>query len=141
MKIRDKLFFGFGLYIFLAVILGFFAYKELRTIGTRLILVETADDITNTILEVRRYEKNFLLFKDRDSHGELQKFLGILKNSIDAIQSEIAIEIGDQNYTMMKSAIVDYERLISIIADNFQEQARQGRARAGARQKSGALAP
>ena len=125
MKIRDKLFFGFGLYIFLAVILGFFAYKELRTIGTRLILVETADDITNTILEVRRYEKNFLLFKDRDSHGELQKFLGILKNSIDAIQSEIVIEIGDQNYTMMKSAIVDYEGLISIIADNFQEQARR----------------
>ena len=47
MKIRDKLFFGFGLYILLAVILGFFAYKELRTIGTRLTLVETADDITN----------------------------------------------------------------------------------------------
>jgi signal transduction histidine kinase len=122
MKIRDKLFLGFGLYIFLAVILGFFAYKELRTISTRLILVETADDITNTILEVRRYEKNFLLFKDANSQEELQKYLGTLKNSIAAIQAEIVIEIGSDNYTMMKSEIADYERLITNIADNFRSQ-------------------
>ncbi len=76
MKIRDKLFLGFGLYILLAVVLGFFAYKELRTISTRLVLVETADDITNTILEVRRYEKNFLLFKDSASFEELKQYLG-----------------------------------------------------------------
>ncbi len=122
MKIRDKLFVGFGLYIFLAVILGFFAYKELRTISTRLVLVETADDITNTILEVRRYEKNFLLFKDVKSQEELQKYLGTLKNSIAAIQAEIVIEIGSDNFTMMKSAIADYERLITLIADNFRSQ-------------------
>jgi signal transduction histidine kinase len=122
MKIRDKLFVGFGLYIFLAVILGFFAYKELRTISTRLVLVETADDITNTILEVRRYEKNFLLFKDAKSQEELQKYLGTLNNSIAAIQAEIVIEIGSDNFTMMKSAIADYERLITNIADNFRSQ-------------------
>ncbi len=122
MKIRDKLFLGFGLYILLAVILGFFAYKELRTIGTRLILVETADDITNTILEVRRYEKNFLLFKDSASQDELQKYLGTLKNSIAAIQAEIVIEIGSDKFTTMKSAIADYESMITIIAENFRSQ-------------------
>ena len=87
MKIRDKLLLGFGLYILLAAVLGFFSYKELRTISTRLVLVETADDITNTILEVRRYEKNFLLFKDNVSFTELQKYLGTLKQSIEAMQS------------------------------------------------------
>ena len=122
MKIREKLFFGFGLYILLAAILGFFAYRELRTISKRLILVETADDITNTILEVRRYEKNFLLFKDRESLEELQKYLGTLNNSIAAIQSEIVIEVGSDNYTMLKSAIADYERLVTIISENFTSQ-------------------
>ncbi|MGE5172469.1 MAG: ATP-binding protein [Betaproteobacteria bacterium] len=125
MKIRDKLFFGFGLYIFLAVILGFFAYKELRTISTRLVLVETADDITNTILEVRRYEKNFLLFKDSASREELQKYLDTLKKSIAAIQAEIVIEIGSEKFTMMKSAIADYESMITIIAENFRSQDEQ----------------
>ncbi len=125
MKIRDKLFFGFGLYIVLAAILGFFAYKELRTIGTRLTLVETADDITNTILEVRRYEKNFLLFRDKDSFEELQKYLGSFKSSILSIQAEIVHEIGSDNYTMMKSAIAEYEQLIAAIAENFTVQKKQ----------------
>ncbi len=122
MKIRDKLFLSFGLYILLAVILGFFSYKELRTIGTRLVLVETADDITNTILEVRRYEKNFLLFRDRASFDELQKYLNTLKKHIDDIRSEIISEIGEDNAVMMKTAIAEYEGLIRIIADNFESQ-------------------
>jgi len=125
MKIRDKLFLGFGLYILLAVILGFFSYKELRTISTRLVLVETADDITNTILEVRRYEKNFLLFKDRESLGELQKYLDILKQNIDDIKAEIIHEIGSDKAAMMKKAIADYEALIHLIADNFDAQEEQ----------------
>ena len=125
MKIRDKLFFSFGLYILLAVILGFFAYKDLRTISTKLVLVETADDITNTILEVRRYEKNFLLFKDSESLAELQKYLGVLKNSIAAIQTEIVLEIGSDNYTMMKAAIAEYERLVTTIAENYTTQEEQ----------------
>lgn len=122
MKIREKLFLGFGLYILLAVILGFFSYKELRTISTRLVLVETADDVTNTILEVRRYEKNFLLFKDRESLDELQKYLDTLKKSIDDIKAEIILGIGSDNAAMMKRAIADYEGLIHLIADNFDAQ-------------------
>ncbi len=122
MKIRDKLLLGFGLYILLAVILSSFAYKELHTIGTRLVLVETADDLTNTILEVRRYEKNFLLFKDSESLEELQKYLGTLNNSIAAIRAEIVIEIGGDNSTMMKTAIAEYEQLIKVIAANFTAQ-------------------
>jgi len=125
MKIRDKLFLGFGLYIFLAAILGFFPYKELRSISTRLVLVETADDITNTILEVRRYEKNFLLFRDDESLEELKKYLAKLKNSISAIQTEIVLEIGSDNYTMMKAAIAEYEQLVTVIAGNFTAQGEQ----------------
>jgi len=125
MKIRDKLFLGFGLYILLAVLLGFFAYKDLRTISTRLVLVETADDITNTILEVRRYEKNFLLFKDSENLAEMQRYLGIMKNSIAGIQTEIVLELGSDNDTRMKSAIAEYERLITAIAGNFTAQEEQ----------------
>lgn len=140
MKIRDKLFLGFSLYILLALILGFFAYKELRMIGTRLTLVETADDITNTILEVRRYEKNFLLFKDEQSREELRKYLGELKRSIDAMQAEIVTEIGGNNYEMMKSAIADYERLITVLADGFTAQRElEARARVAGRKAEQAL--
>jgi signal transduction histidine kinase len=122
MKIRDKFFLVFGVYILLTVTFGVFAYKELQTISKRLVLVETADDITNTILEVRRYEKNFLLFKNRESFEELQKYLGTLKNTIDTIKTEIAREIGSNNAAMMKQTIADYERFITMISENFSAQ-------------------
>lgn len=124
MKIRDKLFLGFGLYVLLAAVLGFFAYKELRTITTRLSLVETADDITSTILEVRRYEKNYLLFKDQDNLSELRNYLALLKKNIDNIKSEITEKIGVDHYGAMKKNIVAYEQLINGIVQNFTRQKR-----------------
>jgi signal transduction histidine kinase len=122
MKIRDKLLLGFGLNFALMAVLGLLAYKEFRAIGTRLTLVEVADDLTNTILEVRRYEKNFLLYHDRDNLDELKKFLLLLTGNIGHIESEIISEIGEQNHGMMKKAIADYESLIGVIADNFTAQ-------------------
>jgi signal transduction histidine kinase len=121
-KIRHKLFFGFGLYIFLAVVAGALSYKELRTITTRLTLVEVADDATNSILEVRRFEKNFLLYKDGTSLEELKKHLGTFKEHIANITTEIIRQIGTDNYTMMKNAITEYEFLIERISLNFKSQ-------------------
>jgi signal transduction histidine kinase len=121
-KIRHKLFLGFGLYIFLAALGGALAYKEIRTITVRLTLVEVADDTTNTILEVRRFEKNFLLYRDRDSLEELNKYLGTLKKDVRNISAEIIKEVGADNYTMMKNAIAEYEDLINRIASNYSSQ-------------------
>ncbi|MFZ3122997.1 MAG: ATP-binding protein [Thermodesulfovibrionales bacterium] len=115
MKIRDKLLLGFGFYIFLAVVLGFFAYKEMQAITTRLSLVETADDITNNFLEVRRHEKNFLLFRDKDSLQELKNNLEQFKKNIAEIRTEIMKEMGSDNYQMIKMAIDEYEFLVDRI--------------------------
>ena len=118
MKIRNKLFLGFGLYTLLAVIFGLFAYKELGTVTKKLQLVELADDINNALLEVRRYEKNYLLYKDKDSVGELKSHLGILKADIDAIRAEIIEEIGKENFEMMRQSISEYEAAFNNLVEN-----------------------
>jgi signal transduction histidine kinase len=125
MKIRDKLLLGFGLYILLAVVLGFFAYKELRTISFRLLLVETADDITNTILEVRRYEKNFLLYKDETNFKEMKQYLAQLSEDIGDIEEEIIAELGRSSYESLRTDIGEFDRLIGGIAETFTEQIKQ----------------
>ena len=122
MKIRDKLLLGFSFYILFAVACGFFAYKNLSKITTRLKLVEVADDITNTILEVRRYEKNYLLFRDKASLEEFKKYISTFKNHIDNIKTEIIREIGTENYTMMKKTLDEYEGLFNKINANFISQ-------------------
>jgi signal transduction histidine kinase len=123
MKIRDKLFLGFGLYIFLATLLGLFAYKELRTIGRGLTLVEMADDITNNVLEVRRYEKNFLLYRDEGNLQELTDYLALLKQNIANIQKEFIREFGRDHYDFIKQTLAEYEGLAAALAKNFATQA------------------
>ncbi|MDP2278537.1 MAG: ATP-binding protein [Nitrospirota bacterium] len=122
MKIRDKLFLAFGLYLIFSLIGGLFTYNALRTITKRLELVKIADDITNTILEVRRHEKNYLLFKDREHLQELKKYLGVLKKDIDNIKFEIIKEIGEQNHSTLRRSISEYEKLVDKVAENREMQ-------------------
>ncbi len=109
MKIRDKLFFGFGLYVFFAAAFGFFAYREMGAITKQLQFLEVADDVSITMLEVRRYEKNFLLYRDKDSLPELRKYIDILEKYIDNIRGEIISEIGVESYDAMKKTITEYK--------------------------------
>ncbi len=122
MRIGHKLFLGFGLYLIIAVLGGLFAYNELRTITAKLSLVEVADDTTNTILEVRRFEKNFLLYRDDYNLRELKKYLAALKKDTDNIEVEIVRQIGTDKFSAMKAAIDEYEHIIDRIALTFKSQ-------------------
>jgi len=109
MKIREKLFLGFGLYLFFAVAFGILAYKDLNTISTHLLHLETADDITNTLLEIRRYEKNYLLYGDPGSLEEIGMYLATLKDGIAKIRDEAARNIGEDHVVKMMQSIAEYE--------------------------------
>ncbi len=122
MKIRDKLFLGFGIYILLSALLGLFAYRDLRTIGRGLSRVEIADDITNTLLEARRYEKNHLLYRDAGSLEEFQKYLEVLKAAIEKSAAGIIDEIGQDKYARMQRALKEYERHMTAIVANQASQ-------------------
>jgi two-component system NtrC family sensor kinase len=122
MKIRDKLFFAFSLYIGLAVLGGFLAYTELSTVTKKLKLVETASDITNNFLEARRFEKNYLLFRDQDSFQEFKVYMSRFQGDIDKIHAEIIKDSGKDNYEKLKNTIAEYDRLVDSIPENFESQ-------------------
>ena len=69
-KIRRKIILAF-LFCFLSVFLfALFSFQSHREIGRWLRLVEVADDLVNNLLEVRRFEKNFFLYKHPASLNE-----------------------------------------------------------------------
>ncbi len=69
-KIRQKIILAFA-FCFLSVLLfAIFSFQTHREMGRRLKLVEVTDDLVNNILEVRRFEKNFFLYKHSISLNE-----------------------------------------------------------------------
>jgi len=65
LQLKFKLFIYLGIAIFLLNIPV--TYFEITKLNRHLQNLERAEDLYNTILEVRRYEKNFLLYHDSDS--------------------------------------------------------------------------
>ena len=124
MKIRDKLFLGFGFYLLFAIAFGALAYKDLNTISTHLLHLEIADDVTNNLLEVRRYEKNYLLYGDAGSLEDMGKYLAVMKESIEKIRSEAVRNIGADPVARMTLALSEYERRIGAISAGRVEQER-----------------
>jgi signal transduction histidine kinase len=116
MKIRVKLLSGFGLYTLLAVALGAFAFGELRAITGRLGAVETADDLTATVLEVRRAEKNYLLFKDEASAVGLRRHLQELREGAGRIAAKTRGEIPPRLFEELTAALAAYERSFDEVA-------------------------
>ena len=115
MKIRDKLFLGFGLYLLFAIAFAALAYKDLNTISTHLAHLEIADDITNNLLEVRRYEKNYLLYGDAGSLEDIGKYLAVMKDGIAKIRNEAVRNIGEEHVSQMMRSIKEYEQRIATL--------------------------
>lgn len=62
LTIRRKVILGFILALLAVLLIGYIGYRNLVRIERKLIFVESAQELHDAILEVRRYEKNYLLY-------------------------------------------------------------------------------
>lgn len=79
-QIRRKIILAF-VFCFLSVLLfAVLSFQTHREIGHRLRVVELADDLVNNILEIRRFEKNFFLYKQPHSLIEAVDYADRVEN-------------------------------------------------------------
>jgi two-component system, NtrC family, sensor kinase len=83
MNIRQKVIAGLTLILIVVCFLGALSYRLLREAERKQHFVEVADDLSNTILEIRRYEKNYLLYGSDEDLREYQKYI---HNGTDALR-------------------------------------------------------
>jgi signal transduction histidine kinase len=74
-RIRRRIILAFLFCVLGVLIFAGLSFQTHRDIGRRLRLVEQADDLVNNILEIRRFEKNFFLYKKPDSLKEARAYL------------------------------------------------------------------
>ncbi len=67
MKIVHKIMVANFVNILLIALTGFFAYRSLDQVLTKLRFMEIADDLNSSFLEMRLAEKNYFLYGDRSA--------------------------------------------------------------------------
>ena len=108
LNIRQKVIFGLTLGIMAVALVGGLSFRYLKEIERKQHLVEVADDLNNVILEIRRYEKNFLLYGSVQDFTENRLYIEKGLNTIDSIVPEIQNLKGAPHLNLLAQELLAY---------------------------------
>jgi signal transduction histidine kinase len=124
LNIRQKVTVGLTILLVLMVTIGGLSYRYLREIERKQHLVEVADDLSNIILEMRRYEKNFLLYGSEEDLNENRSFIQQGKDLLSKISPEMQEFEGAPMLNELESEIRGYSSLIERMVEEKEHGAR-----------------
>jgi two-component system, NtrC family, sensor kinase len=112
MKIVHKIVAANVLNILLIALTGFFAYRNLDEVLTKLRFVEFADSLNSSFLEMRLSEKNYFLYGDKSTLTEIGKQVNTEAQAIEEARPEIVRAIGEEKLQQLESNLLDYRGAI-----------------------------
>ena len=109
MNIRRRVLLGMLLSVLAVGLIGTFSYHSLAQIERKMGFVEIIDDLSNTILEIRRYEKNYMLYGHQEDYDESRSYAAIARDILVRLEGNAA-EFGlSQEHASLKSTLTAYE--------------------------------
>jgi methyl-accepting chemotaxis protein len=113
-SIKGQIFIVFAVTFISLAALTLLNLWSLSTVKGRLLLGDRYYDLLNNILEMRRFEKNFLFYNDLASIQEGRYYFKLV-DSIASDLSEDIINITDRKtFEKFRGVLGDYERILSI---------------------------
>ncbi|MBZ4658993.1 MAG: integral rane sensor signal transduction histidine kinase [Desulfacinum sp.] len=92
--------------------LGIHYWWWMKTVQDKLFLSEQFEDLFNDILEIRRYEKNFLLYSDARSLQESHDYLQRAEQIIQTLRPDIQRVMGEEALKSFLAEFSAYKELI-----------------------------
>ncbi len=108
-SIKGKIFLVFAVTLLSAGLLTLLNFWSLHSVEERLLLGERYDDLLSNILEVRRFEKNLLLYADAESLGEGLDYLGRVDGLAEELGPDMAMVAGQESAQAFRAALAAYE--------------------------------
>jgi two-component system, NtrC family, sensor kinase len=112
LNIRQKVILGFSACVLAIGFIGGFSYHYLHAIELKQHVVQVADDLREIVLEIRRYEKNYLLYGLAEDYQEnrqyTQKALEVLATIVPEVQN---LRVSSQMNTL-KADLIEYQGLM-----------------------------
>jgi two-component system NtrC family sensor kinase len=99
------------------------SYEYINKVKNRQGFVQIADDLREKVLEIRRNEKNFLIHKTDEYYKYCQDAINTFNNSVNSISSEIVVQIGKEEFSLLRNSTQAYSSLTFTLLSNYQQEA------------------
>ncbi len=128
LNIRQKVILVFAASIVVIGLIGGISYHSLRSIEAKQHFAEVANDLREIILEMRRYEKNYLLYGSPEDLKENQRYAQLGLQALEEILPEGQNLKVYSHVTRLKQEFLAYQELMSSLLKHKADQER-GQAR------------
>jgi two-component system, NtrC family, sensor kinase len=113
--IRGKIIAFFVLCLAFAGLLTLLYYQNAFSLRRKIYVIERFDDMFNDVLELRRYEKNFILYRNTASLEEGLVYLRGVDNDYQTLKADISTIIGAQESAAFGRSLVRYKKALDDI--------------------------
>lgn len=120
--IRGKTIGIFAISLFFTCIVALIYWGNVRSIRYKLSLAEHFEDLFNDILEGRRFEKNFMLYKDRNSLDENLFYLGKVERFVDEYSGDIQRIAGGGAFSDFLKDLKEYKGYMLSYAQKLEQK-------------------
>jgi two-component system NtrC family sensor kinase len=90
-------------------------YFEIHGINQATLDLEKCEDLYNTVLEIRRYEKNFLLYRERADLDETLNQFNHARQMLITLSANAGIGINSNYQENLEAALQDYGSVLDIL--------------------------
>ena len=112
LNLRQKVILGLAAGILGIGFIGVVSYHYLRAIEFKQHFVEVADDLSNITLEIRRYEKNFLLYGSKEDLNENLRYIQDGLNLLNTLESEVKGLEGAPQVSIIRQEFLNYKNIM-----------------------------
>ncbi|KWT93236.1 sensor histidine kinase [Candidatus Magnetominusculus xianensis] len=121
-KLWHRIFLSIIVPVLVTVVIFLYQINKFKTIFQQIMLMEAADDINTTLLELRRYEKNILLFHEEVNTILFYENLRNLKRKVLTIEMVLVGAVGREDYMELQKKLSDYEASANQLSDNTPDK-------------------
>ncbi|RJR17010.1 MAG: HAMP domain-containing protein [Nitrospiraceae bacterium] len=122
LKIWHKMIIGITIPSLIAVLGGILTYGYMNDIKSRQGSMRTADGLKESVLEIRRHERNFLHYRDTEHQKRLLSAINTLKQSVNSISPNTAEKIARRGFPLLSKTREQYAALTGRLHDNFLKE-------------------
>ncbi len=124
-SIRQKIIFGYYIILLLIVGVSLFTSLELRLIEKRVMSGEAISEFLDTVLEIRRFEKNYFLYHSVDDYQESIRYVNKARDLFEKNIETFKLLMNAEQLVQLQARLKQYNNLMLDITPAYSNQDRQ----------------